>query len=105
MTELAVIVTDVRPAFALVSVEVSLTERASRALTVAFVDAAEDAPWVRYVFGGGPMLRVEAPADSTLPAAVLSAYVATFTGTVVDRVRDVLTRHGFDVRVVAKGAA
>jgi hypothetical protein len=88
VTERAVIVTDVRPAFALVSVEVSLTERASRALTVAFAEIA---------------LRVEAPAGPVASNGPSTALVLA-TKAVADRVQDALTRHGFDVRVVAKGA-
>ena len=103
MTERAVIVTDVRPAFALVSVEVSLTERASRALTVAFAEIASGASWVRYVFVGRPMLRVEAPAGPVASNGPSTALVLA-TKAVADRVQDALTRHGFDVRVVAKGA-
>ena len=103
MTERAVIVTDVRPAFALVSVEVSLTERASRALTVAFAEVASGASWVRYVFGGVPMLRVEAPAGPVASGSPSTALVLATTA-VADRVRDAIVRHGFDVRVVTKGA-
>jgi hypothetical protein len=86
-----------------VSVEVSLTERASRALTVAFAEIASGASWVRYVFGGRPMLRVEAPAGPVASNGPSTALVLA-TKAVADRVQDALTRHGFDVRVVAKGA-
>jgi len=50
-----------------------------------------------------PMLRVEAPAGPVASGSPSTALVLATTA-VADRVRDAIVRHGFDVRVVTKGA-